>query len=127
MATAATAKPAIADDDTVLLEERGNVLVIRLNRPNARNAVNGALANGVEAGIDHLEEDGSLWVGVLTGTSEFFCAGADLKVINAGKAEEMSTERGGFGGVVVRERVKPLIAAVEGPALGGRDGDHPGV
>jgi enoyl-CoA hydratase len=119
MADTDTATPAVPGDDTVLLEVQGNVLVIRLNRPNARNAVNGPLANGVEAGIDRLEDDESLWVGVLTGTSEFFSAGADLKVINAGRAEEINTKRGGFGGVVVRERTKPLIAAVEGPALAG--------
>jgi enoyl-CoA hydratase len=100
-------------------EVRGNVLVMSINRPEARNAVNGDVANGIEAGIDRLEEDDSLWVGVLTGTKEFFCAGADLKLINAGKAAEMSTARGNFGGIVARERVKPIIAAVEGPALAG--------
>jgi len=100
-------------------EVRGNVLVMSINRPEARNAVNGDVANGIEAGIVRLEEDDSLWVGVLTGTRDFFCAGADLKLINAGKAGEMSTERGNFGGIVTRERVKPIIAAVEGPALAG--------
>jgi enoyl-CoA hydratase len=100
-------------------EVRGNVLVMSINRPEARNAVNGDVANGIEAGIDRLEEDDSLWVGVLTGTREFFCAGADLKLINAGKAAEMSTERGNFAGIVTRDRIKPIIAAVEGPALAG--------
>ena len=111
--------PAAAGDETVLLEQRGNVLVIRLNRPAARNAVNGPVAVGIEAGIDRLEAEDSLWVGVLTGTREFFSAGADLKLINAGKGEEMFTARGGFAGIVQRGRVKPLIAAVEGPALAG--------
>lgn len=110
---------AVPGDETVMLDQRGNVLVIRLNRPEARNAVNGPLAAGVEAGIDRLESDPSLWVGVLTGAPEFFCAGADLKLINAGRGAEMSTERGSFAGIVARERVKPLIAAVEGPALAG--------
>src|SRR5262249_33815032 len=100
-------------------EVRGNVLIMSINRPEARNAVNGDVANGIEAGIDRLEEDDSLWVGILTGTREFFCAGADLKLINAGKAGEMSTARGNFGGIVTRERVKPIIAAVEGPAFAG--------
>jgi len=104
---------------TVEQEVKGNVLVMRINRPEARNAVNGDVAQGIEAGIDRLEEDDSLWVGVLTGTREFFCAGADLKLINAGKAGEMMTKKGGFAGIVTRERVKPLIAAVEGPALAG--------
>lgn len=104
---------------TVEQEVNGNVLVMRINRPEARNAVNGAVAEGIEAGIDRLEEDDSLWVGVLTGTREFFCAGADLKLINAGKAGEMMTKKGGFAGIVTRDRVKPIIAAVEGPALAG--------
>lgn len=117
--TAADVTPALPGDETVLLEQRGNVLVIRLNRPEARNAVNGPLANGVEAGIDRLESDQSLWVGVLTGTREFFSAGADLKLINAGRADEMRTQRGGFAGIVLRDRVKPVVAAVEGPALAG--------
>lgn len=104
---------------TVDQEVKGNVLVLRINRPEARNAVNGAVAEGIEAGIDRLDDDDSLWVGILTGTSEFFCAGADLKLINAGQAGEMMTRKGGFAGIVTRERVKPIIAAVEGPALAG--------
>jgi len=101
------------------IEVHGNVLVMKINRPEARNAVNGDVAQGIEAGIDRLESDDSLWVGVLTGTREFFCAGADLKLINAGKPGEMMTPKGGFGGIVTRERIKPIIAAVEGPALAG--------
>lgn len=101
------------------LEVIENVLVMKINRPEARNAVNGDVAQGIEAGIDRLEEDDALWVGILTGTSEFFCAGADLKLINSGRAGEMMTARGGFAGLVTRERTKPLIAAVEGPALAG--------
>ena len=97
----------------------GNVLVMSIDRPEARNAVNGAVAQGIEAGIDRLEDDDSLWVGVLTGTRDFFCAGADLKLINAGKPAEMMTAKGGFAGIVTRERTKPIIAAVEGPALAG--------
>lgn len=115
MSDNAPASDAVAVD----LEVIGNVLVMKINRPEARNAVNGAVANGIEAGIDRLEEDDSLWTGVLTGTSEFFCAGADLKLINAGKAGEMMTAKGGFAGIVTRERTKPIIAAVEGPALAG--------
>jgi enoyl-CoA hydratase len=111
--------PAVGDNPTVLLEQRGKVLVIRLNRPEARNAVNGAVASGIEAGIDRLEADDDLWVGVLTGAPQFFCAGADLKLVSAGKAAEMSTKRGGFAGLVVRQRRKPLVVAVEGPAVAG--------
>lgn len=100
-------------------EIQGNVAVMKINRPEARNAVNGAVAQGIEAGIDELESNPELWVGVLTGTAEFFCAGADLKLINAGKAGEMMTPKGGFAGIVTRERSKPIIVAVEGPALAG--------
>ena len=100
-------------------EIQGNVAVMRINRPEARNAVNGAVAQGIEAGIDELESNPELWVGVLTGTAEFFCAGADLKLINAGKAGEMMTSKGGFAGIVTRQRSKPIIVAVEGPALAG--------
>jgi enoyl-CoA hydratase len=100
-------------------ETHGNTLVLRINRPEARNAVNGDVAQGIEAGIDRIEEDDDLWVGVLTGSPEVFSAGADLKLINSGRAGEMNTQRGGFGGIVRRQRTKPLIAAVEGPALAG--------
>jgi len=100
-------------------EIQGNVAVMKINRPEARNAVNGDVAQGIEAGIDELESNDALWVGVLTGTREFFCAGADLKLINAGKAGEMMTRNGGFAGIVTRKRTKPIIAAVEGPALAG--------
>ena len=100
-------------------EIHGNIAVMKINRPEARNAVNGDVAQGIEAGIDELESNDALWVGVLTGTREFFCAGADLKLINAGKAGEMMTPKGGFAGIVTRQRTKPLIVAVEGPALAG--------
>jgi enoyl-CoA hydratase len=101
------------------IEVAGHTLVMRINRPEARNAINADVAHGIEAGIDRLDDDPTLWVGILTGTPDFFCAGADLKLINAGRAAEMSTSRGGFAGITLRERVKPIIAAVEGPALAG--------
>ena len=92
--------------------------LIRLNRPEARNAINGAMAKAIEAAIDQLEHDDEAWVGVLCANGSAFCAGADLKVIAAGLAD-LGTERGGFAGLVNRSRNKPLIAAVEGPALAG--------
>ena len=73
----------------------------------------------MEAGIDALEEDDDAWVGVLTGAGPVFSAGADLKAIAAGDAAGLQTERGGFAGIVQRERTKPIIAAVDGPALAG--------
>ncbi|MGI8491251.1 MAG: enoyl-CoA hydratase-related protein [Acidimicrobiales bacterium] len=97
----------------------GHVAVITINRPEARNAVNGDVANGIEGAIDRLEEDTGLWVGVITGVPPVFSAGADLKMINAGRGGELSTKRGGFAGITRRERNKPIIAAVDGPALAG--------
>ncbi len=103
----------------VEFEQRGPFAVIKINRPEARNAVNGAVAQGIEEAIDAIEADDSIWVGILTGEPPVFCAGADLKEINAGNAAALATERGGFGGIVQRERTKPIIAAVDGPALAG--------
>lgn len=97
----------------------GHVLVITINRPEARNAVNGVVATGIEAAIDELEANDDLWVGVLAGAGPVFCAGADLKAVSTGEGRQMSTKRGGFAGLVMRERTKPLIAAVDGPALAG--------
>ena len=100
-------------------EKRGPFAVIKINRPEARNAVNGEVAKGIEEAIDQLEADDSIWVGILTGEPPVFCAGADLKEINAGNAGALATQRGGFAGFVQRERTKPVIAAVDGPALAG--------
>lgn len=97
----------------------GHVAVITINRPEARNAVNGEVARGIEEAIDRLEADDALWLGVLTGVPPVFSAGADLKEINAGRAASLGTERGGFAGITKRERTKPIIAAVDGPALAG--------
>jgi enoyl-CoA hydratase len=99
-----------------------HIATITINRPEARNAVNGAVATGIEEAIDSLENDDDAWVGILTGARTdkgfIFCAGADLKEISVNPGA-MMTERGGFGGIVQRERAKPIIAAVDGPALAG--------
>jgi enoyl-CoA hydratase len=100
-------------------EQRGPFAVVKINRPEARNAVNGAVAQGIEEAIDRIEADDGIWVGILTGEPPVFCAGADLKEINAGNAANLQTKRGGFGGIVQRARTKPIIAAVDGPALAG--------
>lgn len=110
--------------DIVLYEVRGRVALITLNRPEARNAINGDVAAGVEAAIDRMEEDPEVWVGVLTANTEgqdrpVFCAGADLKAINSGNAAALNTARGGFAGFVYRERRKPVIVAVDGLATAG--------
>lgn len=100
-------------------EVRGRVALLTINRPEARNAVNGAVANGMEEAIDKLEADDEVWVGVVTGTGPVFSAGADLKAIATGEAAALQTKRGGFAGIARRERTKPIIAAVNGPALAG--------
>jgi enoyl-CoA hydratase len=100
----------------------GHIAVITIKRPEARNAVNTDVAQGIEAAIDKLEEDPEAWVGIITGGRTdkgwIFCAGADLKQM-ATDPGGMSTARGGFAGFVTRERTKPVIAAVDGPALAG--------
>ncbi len=100
-------------------EKRGPFAIVKINRPEARNAVNGAVANGIEDAIDQIEADDSVWVGIITGEPPVFCAGADLKEINSGNAGALATAKGGFAGIVQRERSKPMIAAVDGPALAG--------
>ena len=103
--------------DLVLTERRDHILVVTINRPAARNAVNQATARQVEAAMDTLDEDAELFLGVITGAGGTFSAGADLKAIARG--ESGATEkRGGFG-VLRRPPAKPLIAAVEGFAVGG--------
>lgn len=100
-------------------EVRGRVALLTINRPEARNAVNGAVANGMEEAIDRLEADDDVWVGVLTGVGPVFSAGADLKAVADGTAAQMQTKKGGFAGIARRERTKPIIAAVQGAALAG--------
>ena len=100
-------------------EAQGHVAILTLNRPEARNAVNGEVAAGMEAAIDRMEEDPDIWIGVLTANGPAFSAGADLKAVSAGGGGSLGTERGGFAGIVNRQRTKPLIAACDGPALAG--------
>jgi enoyl-CoA hydratase/carnithine racemase len=95
-------------------ERVGRVLVVTMRREEKRNAINEELAAGIGAALDTLDDDPDLWVGVLTGTPAVFSAGTDLSV-----GASPRTERGGEYGIIRRERAKPLIAAVEGPALGG--------
>lgn len=110
--------------EIVQYEVDGRVAVITLNRPDARNAINGDVASGLEAAIDKMEEDPAVWVGILRASTEgqarpVFCAGADLKAINSGQAGALNTKRGGFAGFVYRERRKPVIVAVDGLATAG--------
>ena len=103
--------------DRILTERRSHVFVITINRPDARNAFDAESAKALEAAADALDEDDSLFVGVITGAGGTFSAGADLKA--AARGERGATaRRGGFGFFAAPPR-KPVIAAVEGFAVGG--------
>lgn len=103
--------------EPVLTERRGNVLLITLNRPEVRNAVNAALAEGVGNALEELDADDSLSVGVLTGAGGFFCAGMDLGAFVKGESPWFGDR--GFAGIAQRAARKPLIAAIEGFAVAG--------
>jgi enoyl-CoA hydratase len=107
------------DEDTqaVLTERRDGVLLITLNRPEARNAVNLALAEGVAAALDDLEASEDVAVGVLTGAGKGFSSGMDLKAFTTGERPWVGDR--GFAGIVQRASEKPLIAAIEGFAVAG--------
>jgi enoyl-CoA hydratase len=105
------------DEPAVLTERRERVLLITINRPDQRNAVNAAVAHGIAAALDELDEADSLSVGVLTGAGKGFCAGMDLKAFRAG--ERPHVEGRGFAGIVERPTETPLIAAIEGFAVAG--------
>ena len=106
-----------AGTDEVLIERRGRVFVITINRPEQRNAVNAAVAAGIGGALDDLDADDGLSVGVLFGVGKGFCAGMDLKAFVTG--ERPFVEGRGFAGITQRSAAKPLIAAVEGFALAG--------
>jgi enoyl-CoA hydratase/carnithine racemase len=103
--------------DAVLTEEEGGVLVITINRPEAKNAVNAAVAEGIAAALEELDSRKDLAVGILTGAGGSFCAGMDLKGFL--KGENTHIEGRGFAGIAQRPPATPLIAAVEGYALAG--------
>jgi enoyl-CoA hydratase len=101
----------------VLTEVSDGVAVITINRPEARNAVNGEVARGIAGAISELDASKDVQVLVLTGAGGTFSAGMDLKGFLSGDSPAFG--EGGFGGFVQRPPVKPIIAAVEGYALAG--------
>ncbi|GAA2342430.1 crotonase/enoyl-CoA hydratase family protein [Saccharopolyspora halophila] len=106
-----------APNTAVQTEITGHTLIITINRPEARNAVNADVAQGIAAAIDELDNTPELRVGVLTGAAGTFSAGMDLKA--AARGESPTAGDRGFGGLTEADTTKPLIAAVEGYAMGG--------
>ena len=101
----------------VVLRRDGSVLVVTLNRPEAKNAIDLAMAEGISRAMDELDDDASLAVAVITGAGGVFSAGMDLKAFARG--ERSSLPGKGFAGIVEQPPRKPLIAAIEGYALAG--------
>jgi enoyl-CoA hydratase len=104
-------------DDTghrVGTARHGRVLVITMERGAKRNAIDRAMADALDEALNGLDDDDEIWAGVLTGNADVFSAGSDLRA-----GGDYVTARGGEYGIIRRRRRKPLIAAVEGPALGG--------
>ena len=103
--------------EAVLTEVSDGVAVVTINRPEARNAVNGDVARGIAAAVDELDASTDVQVLILTGAGGTFSAGMDLKGFLSGDLPSVGDR--GFGGIVQRPPVKPIIAAVEGYALAG--------
>ena len=110
--------------DRVLTEIRDRALIITLNRPEVRNAVDGAIATGVEAAMDQLEADDDLLIGIITGSGSAFCAGADLKVLAQLDSDVMPalTKRGHFAGFVNREAQTVMRPSMGAVAVASRSG-----
>ena len=104
------------NEEVVLVEQRDRILLITINRPKAKNAINAAVSRGLADAMDRLDADPELSVGLLTGAGGSFCAGMDLKAFARG--ENVVVEGRGLG-FTERPPAKPLIAAVEGYALAG--------
>ena len=103
--------------DEVLVSTEDGMMVVTINRPKARNAVNKAVAEGIAAAMDLLDSSDALRVAILTGADGTFCSGMDLKAFLSG--EVPMVEGRGFAGLTEAPPIKPLIAAVEGYALAG--------
>lgn len=103
--------------DEVLVDVADGIMTITLNRPEAKNAANKALAEGVVAALDELDNNKDIRVAILTGAGGTFCSGMDLKAFVSGETPHVPGR--GFGGLTEKPPAKPLIAAVEGYALAG--------
>ncbi len=106
--------------DEVLRERRGHVEILTINRPEARNAINGGVSRAMSSIMDELGDDADCWVVVITGSGDkAFSAGMDLKAFSSGEGADIIGASGGFAGLTTREFDKPIIAAVNGSALAG--------
>jgi enoyl-CoA hydratase len=105
------------DESVVLTERRGPILLVTLNRPHVRNCFDAALAHGLAGAVDELDRDDGVSAGVITGAGPGFSAGLDLTAFARGDSAFL--EGRGFAGIVTAPPSKPLIAAVEGFAVGG--------
>jgi enoyl-CoA hydratase/carnithine racemase len=106
--------------DEVLRERRGHVEILTINRPEARNAINGGVSTAMSSIMDELADDTDCWVVVITGSGDkAFSAGMDLKAFSSGEGGDIIGARGGFAGLTMRDFPKPIIAAVNGSALAG--------
>lgn len=105
------------DQTAVLTERHERILQITINRPEQRNAVNAAVAQGIASALDELDADAGLSLGVLAGAGKGFSAGMDLKAFVAGEVPYVGDR--GFAGITQRSSAKPLIAAIEGFAMAG--------
>ncbi|HZO79092.1 MAG TPA: crotonase/enoyl-CoA hydratase family protein [Solirubrobacteraceae bacterium] len=105
------------NEPAVLAERRQRILTITINRPDQRNAINAAVAQGIAGALDQLDDDDGLSVGVLSGAGKGFSAGMDLKAFAAGEVPHVGDR--GFAGITQRAARKPLIAAIEGFAVAG--------
>jgi enoyl-CoA hydratase len=107
----------VTEPEVVLSERRDGILLLTINRPSARNAVNSVVAEGIGRAMDQLDGDPRLTLGILTGAGGGFCAGMDLKAFVEGERPYWGDR--GFAGICERPSVKPLIAAIEGFAVAG--------
>jgi enoyl-CoA hydratase len=114
--------PVTPEDQHCLVEQRGSILIVTMNRPEAKNALSGPMLAGMKAAWDRVDDDPEIRACVLTGAGGAFCAGADLKAMTTSHPSERasSMDLSVIEPLLKGRRLsKPLIAAVEGPAIAG--------